>query len=539
MKEKCRKYLFGNQKICLIIIIVMQICMILYAANQKQGYHIDEIYSYILSNSYNADRISNADWMWGKWIEGKEFEQFVTVQEGEGFSYQTVYFNNSTDCHPPLFYWVLHTVCSFFPDQFSKWFGIGMNLVCFVVTGIFIYLISNALIASSKYKLLPVFLYGFSKFAVDTCMFIRMYMMLTMFAMIFVYIHILMFKKGISYFKIAAVMCTIYLGAMTQYYFLILSFWGVLLYAIYLLCNRKVKQMFIYGIGACISVGMMILSYPYVIAQAAGSSTNNVGNEVARSLLDFGLWLRMSCSLAKKIGVDISYWWFVSLVILGAAVLLCFFLCRANYKHGSLKKPGKEICWIMGVILLVFFSVSFIGGEYVYLRYVYFIVPLFYIVAITLFENISHGYKKLQAGVIAACVLFSVLNAAVGTAEERSSYLMLDNSAKAAQMNAYSKDNLIVITDRITTAVPTGNMMVFKNFDSVYMDTKNNIVQNNILNDCINDDSECIVFITTDTYWLDGLDAEETLEEITSAYDDLRYSLITEGILGEYYLITT
>lgn len=62
-------------------------------------------------------------------------------------------------------------------------------------------------------------LYGFSKFAVDTCVYIRMYILLTMFAAIFVYIHIFMCKKGIGRFKIGAIMCTIYFGAMTQYYF--------------------------------------------------------------------------------------------------------------------------------------------------------------------------------------------------------------------------------------------------------------------------------------------------------------------------------
>lgn len=70
------------------------------------------------------------------------------------------------------------------------------------------------------------------------------------------------------------------------------------------------------------------------------------------------------------------------------------------------------------------------------------------------------------------------------------------------------------------------------------MDTKDNIVHNNILNDCINVDNECVVFIATDTYWLDELETEETPEELTAEYGDLRYSLIIEGNLGEYYFIT-
>lgn len=537
MEEMCDKYLFRNTKICLTIIIIMQMCMIFYVANQKQGYHIDEIYSYILSNSYDADKISTADWMWGNWIEGKEFDQFITVQEGEGFSYQTVYLNNSTDCHPPLFYWLLHTVCSFFPNQFSKWLGIGINMVFFVVTCIFIYLISDELIKVQAYKLLPVILYGFSKFAVDTCMYIRMYMLLTMFATIFVYIHIHMYRKGVNAVKICSSMITIYLGAMTQYYFLIFSFWGVLLFAVYLLRRKQIKEMFTYGIGACISVGLMMLSYPYVITQATGSSTNNVGNEVARHLFDFKLWIQMSYSLIKQTIAAISYHRWISLAIAG--IVLFMFAFMAIKKRGNLHvKSSPETVWITGIIVCIFFSVSFIGGEFVYLRYIYFIMPLFYIDAITVFEKISSGDKRLHAGVMAVCVIFAVLNAVFGAAEKKASYLMLNNAASIRQMGMYSNDKMIVIASRPSAAISTGNLMTLRQFSSVYMDTKDHISSNHVLQDSIKDDGECVVLIETDTYWLNGFDAEQVLQELIAQDGNLKYSFIVDGGLGDYYRIT-
>ena len=68
------------------IILIIQLIVCIEIVNTKSEFHIDEIYSYILSNSYSADKISDADWMWGKWISGNEFDDFITVQGDEKFS---------------------------------------------------------------------------------------------------------------------------------------------------------------------------------------------------------------------------------------------------------------------------------------------------------------------------------------------------------------------------------------------------------------------------------------------------------------------
>ena len=113
----------------LAVIIFFQIIAMMIVCSGKKEYHIDEIYSYLLSNSYHTDRIANDETKWDKWVSGDQYKSFITVQDGEKFAYDKVYYNNSLDCHPPLYYWVIHTVCSFFPDQFSKWFGLVVNIL--------------------------------------------------------------------------------------------------------------------------------------------------------------------------------------------------------------------------------------------------------------------------------------------------------------------------------------------------------------------------------------------------------------------------
>lgn len=173
-----------------------------------------------------------------------------------------------------------------------------------------------------------------------------------------------------------------------------------------------------------------------------------------------------------------------------------------------------------------------------YLRYIYFIMPLFYIDAITVFEKISSGDKRLHAGVMAVCVIFAVLNAVFGAAEKKASYLMLNNAASIRQMGMYSNDKMIVIASRPSAAISTGNLMTLRQFSSVYMDTKDHISSNHVLQDSIKDDGECVVLIETDTYWLNGFDAEQVLQELIAQDGNLKYSFIVDGGLGDYYRIT-
>ena len=44
-------------------------------------------------------------------------------------NYKYVYDLQSYDVHPPVYYFMLHTVCSVMPGVFSMWQGIGLNIL--------------------------------------------------------------------------------------------------------------------------------------------------------------------------------------------------------------------------------------------------------------------------------------------------------------------------------------------------------------------------------------------------------------------------
>ena len=131
--------------VLLAVIILLQsvnICRIF--VNDKKSFYCDEVFSFGLANSFyrpfiESDSVRSQELHYvDEWFSGEVYRNYITVQDSQRFRYDSVWYNQSQDRHPPLFYAVLHTVCSFFPNTFSKWFGFIPNLIYFAVTQIFL-----------------------------------------------------------------------------------------------------------------------------------------------------------------------------------------------------------------------------------------------------------------------------------------------------------------------------------------------------------------------------------------------------------------
>ncbi|MDF2567934.1 MAG: hypothetical protein K0R90_1390, partial [Oscillospiraceae bacterium] len=103
-----------------VLMLIMQVACMIYFGTIKQGYHIDEVYSYGLSNSYYKPFPTDRN----KWLDNSYFNDYLEVGKNDKFKYDSVYYNQGEDVHPPLFYFALHTISSFTPNSFSKWQGI-------------------------------------------------------------------------------------------------------------------------------------------------------------------------------------------------------------------------------------------------------------------------------------------------------------------------------------------------------------------------------------------------------------------------------
>jgi hypothetical protein len=131
------------QIIALIVIIILQLLVVFHFSFQKEGYFIDEIFSFSLANSYYKINHKFEYSLYDRWTETEHLNNLLVVPEEHRFAYGSVYINQAFDVHPPIYYFILHTISSFFPESFSMWYGLAINIVFFVVCTIYLFLLSN------------------------------------------------------------------------------------------------------------------------------------------------------------------------------------------------------------------------------------------------------------------------------------------------------------------------------------------------------------------------------------------------------------
>ena len=252
----------------------------IYFCIQKSGFHADEYYSY-----YSTELTKGLNVPENGWMQHDDYYDEFRVLKGEGFRYGLVKQIQSWDVHPPMYYWVLHTVCSMFPGTFTKWTGLGINLIfhgislwlIMYLTQLLLMAIDNrgstgskqeicgddsksdnsSIVAIGKKKdgdngsgsticnsvrgFLPVIVmavWGLSPESISEVVFIRMYAMLTMLILLTLIFHVKQMMRPqtdrlpIKEFVIPVAALT-YVGFMTHYYYVVFLFFIVLFFWIW------------------------------------------------------------------------------------------------------------------------------------------------------------------------------------------------------------------------------------------------------------------------------------------------------------------
>lgn len=242
-------------------VLLLQVLVILYFGSRKTGFHEDEYYSFYSTNRtaglYEPDR---------EWMDRESIRKEFVVLEGERFRYGLVAAVQSWDVHPPFYYFILHTACSLFPGVFSKWIGLGVNLVAFVLNFLLLARLTFLVTRGNRpMTLLVSAVYGLDGIAVSGVMFIRMYEWMTVFVLACACLHVRAMRSGDRGFAgfLLPLAAVSYLGFLTQYYFLIFLFFMAAGFVIWQLCvDRKPINCIRYA-ACCGAAGILaVISYP-------------------------------------------------------------------------------------------------------------------------------------------------------------------------------------------------------------------------------------------------------------------------------------
>ncbi len=115
-------YFSGKKRIYLIFCVSLLaiILNVLCQEIRKEGYYIDELRPYGLANSYYMPFLQEQEDYPDHWHGEGFYKNYLTAGEGETFSFASVYDNQVHDVHPPLYYFLLHFVCSLFEGDFPN-----------------------------------------------------------------------------------------------------------------------------------------------------------------------------------------------------------------------------------------------------------------------------------------------------------------------------------------------------------------------------------------------------------------------------------
>jgi hypothetical protein len=300
----------------------------LYWGSQKQGFHIDEIFSYQNSNGYFEHKQYDMPGFSDTWHTGDYFLLGLYTHEDQRFSYGTVASNVSTDSssHPPLFHFALHTTSSLFPGTFSKWIRIVPNIFYFIVAQVYLFLIGTWFWGEKNrwLALLPCLIWGFSAGAISMVIYIRMYYMQLMWISGVVYCHLklLSAKKSVKWLLWAGVFA--FLSFMTHFYSIIFLFFIAACYVFFRLIRHGWKAALAYAASILGALGLMVVCWPTSIMR--GIISGQRGKEAVSNFKGASLSLLMDhlYTFLSYINKALFYKW--GWVVLCALVLLLLIL---------------------------------------------------------------------------------------------------------------------------------------------------------------------------------------------------------------------
>ncbi|MEE3475497.1 MAG: hypothetical protein VZQ79_09155 [Ruminococcus sp.] len=215
-------------RIALAAIIVVSLCISAFYLNTKQGYHEDELLTYNLANSSKQLNI-------GGWNTPEDMNEYLAVYPEHRFDYAQVVQNQIIDAsHPPFYYALVHTVCSFFPEVFSKWLAFLINLAMMAGALIMLFKIGKRVTDNNLYALIAVGGYALSIACITTTIYLRMYASLTFFVLSFINLTIWSYEQEkVKLWQCAVLLPVVTLGILTQYYFILCAGLAGLVYMIF------------------------------------------------------------------------------------------------------------------------------------------------------------------------------------------------------------------------------------------------------------------------------------------------------------------
>ncbi len=510
----------------LMFIIVTGVCLLF--SVRKSGMFIDEIYTYGLSNSQYAPYLSDIKGgdMTGKTFTRQELLDYVTVTDGEGLAPGSVYYNQARDVHPPLYYWLFNAVSLLAGPVFSKWTGLILDYVIYMLALIALYRLAMKLFSRREIAAAAVILYGLSGLGLSTMLMIRMYVLMTLFTLCLA-LCIASLLEGFSKKTCILTGVSIFLGLMTQYYFVFYAFFLCAGAVLYLLLKKRGRELLWFVPCAFAGVALMAAVFPACFSQlfadklvSGGSAVENLSN-----LSQYPYRLGYFFAEARH-GLKAA-------IIAGLLALLAIILLwrklRLAGRLGLLKTDSLVIIVPAFVTFALVAVISPVADQ----RYIYNITPIFVLAVCLALHLIDAALWELGEGSLRKAALLVLAALALWVARSAPpQYLYPEYSDYNALLAHYADAPCVYFTDNHFEPM-TQDLEQLMLFDRVYVTDKEHCAQ---AADYAGDAGVLVGYIDISEYWSSGYDPEEIIALTAAQTDFDRAELLYQNGLSATYV---
>ena len=418
-----------------VYIVTWLLCMAaaFYFCTQKSGFHSDEYYSYYSTELTKGLNLPDGGWM----THDDYYDEFI-VMPGEGFRYGLVKQIQSWDVHPPVYYWVLHTVSSLFQGTFSKWTGLGINLA-FHGLSLWLLWYLTVLMGASAYPennmlrdFIPALVmaaWGLSPAGISEVTFIRMYAMLTALVLLAAVLHVRQMMRSqelklpVMEFTLPLAALT-YVGFLTHYYFAVFMFFMAMffwIWCLYMLNKGYDRHQKGFVFGAVIQYPLIIivplilgyLTYPSCLgqifhgqrgAQAIGNFAD-MSNTISR-IKYFGDILN-----SQAFGGLLYIWLMLALLLFAAA--------KVQHVQTTAAGSGRMVCIMIPAAAAGYFLVTSKTGLMTGTQSVRYLMPICGMAVMLVIIYLTHvsdtlGMRVSTAAITAAFIALDVIGLSRG-----------------------------------------------------------------------------------------------------------------------------
>lgn len=428
MKKENRMY------IVYFVIIMLQLLGMLYWANVKTNYHIDELFSMGYAHYYTEASqaryiVWTEDWQFNEWLDNAELKKYLCISEGQEiyslpFIKAIVNFFVANDNHSGLLNFA-ESLAGY--QTVSKWPGIALNICIFLLAEVILIALLTRLKLSKWSIALFLTMFGFCGYMISLVEFIRFYLLVMLFALVMILLHSVIWTSDkawkivvceIGSFVMAHLglknseLMVVYAGALMGCFFMALLF------------TKQWKKLGVYAMVlpmaliylACCTDWLDILFHIGYYAEAGGDKLSRVttniagisGGGVATQLIQLAKWLVQFLFTEYYFGHRL-------LTIIWGALLVCIVFGEIRrIKKINLRGESGFVAVLVGtwVIYTAFYAIGLSNlreTRYYSLGFITFIIVLWYVIDRLLKQMPSRGhvlcYGLLTGLTVISCIM--------------------------------------------------------------------------------------------------------------------------------------